>query len=233
MVEPLAKKYRNKFLFGIVDVEIDDSMAEDLHLESNHWPAFAIREPVKNLRFPLNNLQELLKQDLDEFVESFINGKPKPTIKSEPVPEMQKIPLVEVVALSYDEIVMNKDKDVFMEFYTQWCVPCKALLPTLEKLAHAYASDPTVKDQVTIAKMDAEANDFLDRDIRGFPWFKLCPAGSKDSPILYSGSGTLEDWAKFIRDNGTYKAGLDFKSGASGNRLPDRQPQTLLNINGR
>jgi protein disulfide-isomerase A1 len=193
MVEPLAKKYRSKIIFGIVDIEINDSVAEDLHLKPNHWPAFAIWEPVRNLRFPLNDQRELLKQDLDKFVENFINGKLKPTIKSEPVPEMQKSPLVEVVTLSYDEIVMNKDKDIFMEFYTQWCVPCKALLPTLEKLAHAYASDPTVKDQVTIAKMDAEANDFPDRDIRGFPWFKLYPAGSKDSPVLYSGSGTVED----------------------------------------
>jgi protein disulfide-isomerase A1 len=215
MVEPLAKKYRNKVLFGTVDIEIDDSMAEDLHLKPSHWPAFAIREPVKNLRFPLNDQRELLEQNLDKFVESFINGKLKPTVKSEPVPRTQS-PLVEVVALNYDEIVMNKDKDVFMEFYTQWCVPCKALLPALDKLAHAYASDPDVKDQVTIAKMDAEANDIPDRDIRGFPWFKLYPAGSKDSSVLYSGSRTLEDWAKFIRDNGTHKAELEFKSGASG-----------------
>jgi protein disulfide-isomerase A1 len=100
-------------------------MAKDLHLKPNHWPAFAIREPVRNLRFPLNDQRELLKQDLDKFVESFINGKLKPTIKSEPVREIQKSPLVEVVAPSYDEIVMNKDKDVFMEFYTQWCVPCR------------------------------------------------------------------------------------------------------------
>ena len=215
MVEPLAKKYRNKILFGTVDIVIDDSMAEGLHLKSNHWPAFAIREPVRNLRFPLNDQRELLEQDLDKFVESFINSKLKPTIKSEPVPEMQKSPLVEVVALSYDGIVMNKDKDVLMEFYTQWCGPCKALLPTFEKLAQAYASDPSVKDRVTIAKMDAEANDFPDRDIRGFPWFKLYPAGSKDSPVIYGGSRTLEDWAKFIRDNGTHKAELEFKSGAS------------------
>ena len=212
MVEPLAKKYRNKILFGTVDIEIDDSMAEDLHLKSNHWPAFAIREPVRNLRFPINDQRELLEQDLDKFVESFLNGKLKPTIKSEPVPKLQKSPLVEVVGLSYDEIVMNKDKDVLVEFYTQWCGPCKALLPTLEKLAQAYASDPSVKDRVTIAKMDAEANDFPDRDVRGFPCFKLYPAGSKDSPIIYGGSRTLEDWAKFIRDNGTHKAELDVDS---------------------
>jgi protein disulfide-isomerase A1 len=158
MIELLAKKYRNEILFGTVDITINDSMAEDLHFKSNHWPAFAIREPVRNLRFPLNDQPELLEQDLDKFVESFINGKLKPTINPEPVPETQKSPLVEVVALSYDQIVMNQDKDVFMEFYTQWCGPCKALLPSLEKLAQAYASDPTVNDQVTIARMDAEAN---------------------------------------------------------------------------
>jgi protein disulfide-isomerase A1 len=49
-----------------------------------------------------------------------------------------------------------------------------------------------------------------------FHGFKLYPAGSKDSPVLYSGSRTPEDWAKFIRDNGTHKAELEFKSGASG-----------------
>jgi protein disulfide-isomerase A1 len=113
IVEPLAMKYRNKILFGTVNIEIDNSMAEDLHLKSNHWPAFAIREPVRNLRFPLDDQRELLEQDLDKFVESFINGKLKPTIKSKLVPEMQKSPIIEVVALSYDEIVMNKDKVVF------------------------------------------------------------------------------------------------------------------------
>lgn len=48
-------KYRNKILFGTVDIEIDNSMAEDLHLRSNHGPAFAVREPVRNLRLPLND----------------------------------------------------------------------------------------------------------------------------------------------------------------------------------
>jgi hypothetical protein len=48
-----------------------------------------------------------------------INGKFKPTIKSQLLPEMQKGPAIDVVALNYDNIVMNNEKDVLIEFYTQ------------------------------------------------------------------------------------------------------------------
>jgi protein disulfide-isomerase A1 len=233
MVEPLAKKYKDKIQFGTVDVETFGSLADDLHLENNHWPAFAIREPVTNLRFPLNDCQELSEQKLDKFLADFMNGKLKPTIKSQPLPEMQKGPVIDVVALNYDDIVVNNEKDVLIEFYTQWCVPCRALLPTYEKLAQLYASDKTLKDQVTIAKMDAEANDVRDRDIRGFPTFKLFPTGSKESPVLYGGPSTLRDMAKFIRDNGKHKAELDWKSGAMGDELSDRWLQTSLSGNER
>ena len=43
-------------------------------------------------------------------------------------------------------------------------------------------------------------------EISGFPTIKLFPAGAKDSPILYSGSRTIEDLAAFIKENGKYKA---------------------------
>jgi hypothetical protein len=82
-----------------------------------------------------------------------------------------------------------------------------------------------------LQKMDAEANDVRGRDIRGFPSFKLFPAGSKESPILYGGPSTLRDMAKFIRDNGKHKAEVDWESGVMGDELSDRRPQTLLGGN--
>ena len=42
-------------------------------------------------------------------------------------------------------------------------------------------------------------------EIQGFPTIKLFPAGAKDSPVLYSGSRTIEDLAAFIKENGKYK----------------------------
>lgn len=68
-----------------------------------------------------------------------------------------------------------------------------------------YTTNPSLSSKVVIAKVDATANDVPD-EIQGFPTIKLFAAGSKDSPILYSGSRTIEDLAAFIKENGKYKA---------------------------
>ena len=79
-----------------------------------------------------------------------------------------------------------------------------SLAPKYEELAQLYTSNPTFNDQVTIAKVDATANDVPD-EISGFPTIKLFPAGSKDSPVDYQGSRTVEDLANFVKENGKYK----------------------------
>lgn len=79
-----------------------------------------------------------------------------------------------------------------------------SLAPKYEELAQLYTSNPTFSDQVTIAKVDATAND-IPEEIAGFPTIKLFPAGSKDSPIDYNGSRTVEDLANFVKENGKHK----------------------------
>jgi protein disulfide-isomerase A1 len=69
--------------------------------------------------------------------------------------------------------------------------------------------------------MNAEANDARDRDIWGFPTFKLFPASFKESSKLYGSPSMLRDMAKFIRDNGKHKAKVDWKSGAMGDELSE------------
>ena len=78
------------------------------------------------------------------------------------------------------------------------------LAPKYEELAQFYTSNPTYNDRVTIAKVDATANDVPD-EIQGFPTIKLFPAGAKDSPVDYSGSRTIEDLANFIKEHGKHK----------------------------
>jgi protein disulfide-isomerase A1 len=85
--------------------------------------------------------------------------------------------------------------------------PCSlipSLAPKYEELAQLYAANPSYAEKVTIAKVDATAND-VPEEIQGFPTIKLYPAGSKDSPVDYSGSRTIEDLAQFIKVNGKYK----------------------------
>ena len=117
------------------------------------------------------------------------------------MPDIQQGPVTVIVGHSWDGIVLNNDRDVLVDYYTQWCGPCKAIAPIYEALAGLYASSPTGSERVTIAEVDAEAND-VPGDIRGFPTFKLFPAGSKESPVLYDGPWTVNGFANFIRDNG-------------------------------
>ena len=120
------------------------------------------------------------------------------------IPESQEGPVTVIVAHNYDDIVMDNNKDVLVEFYAPWCGHCKALAPKYEELAGLYFNDPDFSKKVTIAKVDATANDVPD-EIQGFPTIKLFPAGAKTEPITYSGSRTIEDLAKFVAENGKHK----------------------------
>ena len=62
-------------------------------------------------------------------------------------------------------------------------------------------------------------------EIQGFPTIKLFPAGSKGSPVVYSGSRTIEDLAAFIKENGKYHA--DAYEGKSSNETEDEESDTV------
>ena len=101
-----------------------------------------------------------------------------------------------------------------------------SLAPKYDELASLYTSDPDLDKKVTIAKVDATANDVPD-EIQGFPTIKLFPAGAKDAPITYSGSRTIEDLAAFIKENGKFKAdakaGGDNETESKENVVPDAE----------
>ena len=56
-------------------------------------------------------------------------------------------------------------------------------------------------------------------EISGFPTIKLFPAGSKDTPVEYSGDRSIEDIAKFIGENGKFK--IDAYASSSGSKAED------------
>jgi protein disulfide-isomerase A1 len=203
-LKDVATKYKGKINFATIDAKAFGPHAANLNLKPDVFPAFAIQETVKNQKFPFDQDKKIVATDIESFVDDVLTGTIKPSVKSEPVPETQEGPVYTIVANNYEEIVIDNDKDVLVEFYAPWCGHCKALAPKYEELAAFYFNNPEYKDKVYIAKVDATNNDVPD-EIQGFPTIKLFPAGAKDKPIDYSGSRTIEDLANFVRENGKYK----------------------------
>ena len=126
-LESSAKKYRGKVNFVYIDAEQFGGHARNLNLKEE-WPAFAIQEIGPGTKFPLDQSSDLTVESLTSFVDDFMAGKVKPSIKSAPIPESNEGPVKVVVADSFEDIVFDKEKDVLMEFYAPWCGHCKVFI---------------------------------------------------------------------------------------------------------
>ena len=51
---------------------------------------------------------------------------------------------------NFDELVMQSDKPVLLDFWAVWCGPCRMVAPTIDKLAEDY------KDSAVIGKVNVD-----------------------------------------------------------------------------
>jgi len=218
-LKSVAEKHRGAISFATIDAKAFGAHAGNLNLKADQFPAFAIQDTVNNKKYPYDQDAKITKELIGKFVQQYVDGKVEPSIKSEPIPETQEGPVQIVVAHNYDEIVLDDSKDVLIEFYAPWCGHCKALAPKYDILAGLYA-DAGHNDKVTIAKVDATLNDVPD-EIQGFPTIKLYKAGDKKNPVTYSGSRSIEDLIKFVKENGKHEIEVTYDENAAAS--PDAQ----------
>lgn len=53
---------------------------------------------------------------------------------------------------NFDELVLNSGKPALVDFWAEWCGPCRMIAPYVEQIAEEY------KDKVVVAKVDVDNN---------------------------------------------------------------------------
>jgi len=200
----IAESTRGQLNWVYIDWSKYSKHAEKVGLSGKVVPSIAIEDFATEQHFSYDETAELTTEKISAWVDQFLNQQLKPTVRSDPIPESNEGPVKVVVANSFNDVVLNPNDDVFVEFYAPWCGHCKSLAPIWEQLAEKVKTLPNL----VIAKMDATSNDVPPKyGIRGFPTLKLFPADAKLTPVDYNGDRSLDDLYQFVLQHSSSKTG--------------------------
>ncbi|MFD2230329.1 MULTISPECIES: thioredoxin TrxA [Alkalimarinus] len=85
--------------------------------------------------------------------------------------------IVNVTDASFEEEVLNADTAVLVDYWAEWCGPCKMIAPVLEEIADEY------EGRLKICKLNIDENEQTPPkfNIRGIPTLMLFKNGNVDA----------------------------------------------------
>lgn len=220
-LQAAAKAVKGKVNTVFINGALYGQHAEVLNL-AQEWPAFAIHDMNSDLKYPLAKSEKITAETLTKHMQAFSSGTLKPNFKSEPIPKDDlNQPIRTLVHDNFNQIAMDKSKDVLVEIYAPWCGACKRIAPEYEQLAKDIAAKAS--DKFVIAKFDGTANDIptsLNFRLEHFPTFKLIKSGSNEV-VSFDGDLSYNSLAEFIQENAGHKITLEPKPVAAAPVTPD------------
>jgi len=195
-VREVSKSLRKEYSFVWLDTEQFKSHAEGA-LGISEFPGLVYQSKKGRYVFP-TKVAEADGKALSSFFQEVKDGKVEKSIKSEPIPETNDEPVKVVVAKQFEEMVLQKDKDVMLEVYAPWCGHCKSFEPVYKE----FAEKMKAVDHILVAKMDGTANESSHEEFEwaGFPTIFYVKAGTT-TPIKYESGRTVEDLVNFVKEN--------------------------------
>jgi thioredoxin 1 len=118
-------------------------------------------------------------------------GVPLPSRIPQPMSEH----LIHVTDDSFDEDVLQSEKPVLVDYWAEWCGPCKMIAPILDEVSSEYG------DKIKVAKLDVDHNQAtsMKYGIRGIPTLMLFREGS--IVATHVGALTKSQLTAFIDSN--------------------------------
>ena len=100
--------------------------------------------------------------------------------------------VVHVTDASFEEAVLKSGKPILLDFWAEWCAPCKAIAPMLDEIAAEY------QDKLTIAKLNIDENPKTPQrfNVRGIPTLILFKNGQVEGQKV--GAVRKPDLAAFL-----------------------------------
>jgi thioredoxin 1 len=102
---------------------------------------------------------------------------------------------VNVTDENFDIEVLKSDKPILVDFWAEWCGPCKQIGPTLEEISNE------MSNEITIAKhnIDNEPNTPTKYGVRGIPTMLLFKGGELKATKV--GATTKSNIVSWIKEN--------------------------------